>query len=330
MNTTVEVTVVNLCYNTGLYVLDTLDSIKNQTYKNLEVIVVDDGSADNSKTLLDDWINENNGLFPISFIKNEENIGICRSINKALQRAKGKYFAIIGDDCWHPGFLEELHNLLLSAPPTVCMAYAKSDVMDYRTKKKEYWLEPIKNVEVSEYPQKHVLFNKTETDDVYFVPGNLVQQCLFYSNLFIAFTGLIKMDLLKSIGGYNEAFSFEDMPMWFSLSRKYDFLYIDRYLATYVRHDDSFTVKTKAKLYKSVIDIYLYNSDLAKDENVKAYLNEILYQYWYKLYSDTGFPRKELMPYTYKLMRFSGYLFRKFSLLFAHKVKREARRKLFS
>ena len=322
-----EITIVTLCYNTGRYVLDTLESIKAQTFKNFELVIVDDNSTDDSKKLLDEWVKENDALFPISFVKNEENLGICRSLNKGLEKATGKYFALIGDDVWHNSLLETLHTVLSSAPPTICMAYAKADVMDYETKEKAYYLDPMEYIKDSAYPEKDTLF-RAEGNDIYFLAGSLVQKCLFYCNVFTSFTGLIKLESLKSVGYYKESFSFEDLPTWFSLSKKYDFLFVDRYLATYVRHDDSFTIKNKSKLYKGCIDIYRFNRDLAKSKKLKADLNGILFEFWYDLYIDKNLPRKDLLVYTFKVMFFSRLLFRKFLSYFLHKIIRDSGKKL--
>jgi glycosyltransferase involved in cell wall biosynthesis len=327
MGKEVEITVINLCYNTGKFVLDTLDCIKGQTFQDFELIIVDDCSTDDSASLLSDWITSHGSDLSIAFIKNEKNIGISRSLNKALKQAKGNYLAIIGDDLWDSTFLEQVYNVLTSAPPTICMAYSKAYVMNYYVKEKEYWLDPKVYVKESNYQEKESLF-KSYKDDIYILSGRMIQQCLFYSNVFIAFSGLIKMDHLKAIGQYDEKFNIEDVPTWFSLSRKYDFLYIDRYLATWVRHDDSFTSKNKIGLHTGLVNIYLHNNDLAKDKIVKRDLNEILFHYWYKLYIDNRFPKKQLLAYTFKLMTFSGYLFRKFSVYFINKVKKEAKRKL--
>ena len=67
------VSVVTLMYNTGKYVVQTLESVKSQNYPNVYHIIVDDCSSDNSIELVEGWIKQNN--YPCHFIKNEKNKG---------------------------------------------------------------------------------------------------------------------------------------------------------------------------------------------------------------------------------------------------------------
>ena len=76
---------VSICaanYNNELYVLETLESIKNQTYHNIELIIVDDCSTDKSPEIIENWLN--NFGKPYKFIRNEKNGGVCRACNTLL------------------------------------------------------------------------------------------------------------------------------------------------------------------------------------------------------------------------------------------------------
>ena len=69
-NTNPLVTVVCSCYNHATYIETALDSVLNQTYKNIELIIIDDFSNDNSVTIIENWILKNKtGVF----IRNKEN-----------------------------------------------------------------------------------------------------------------------------------------------------------------------------------------------------------------------------------------------------------------
>src|SRR5689334_20562589 len=94
------VTVLNLSFNTGERILNTINSIREQSYANIEHIIIDDGSADNTATIIREWIDANK--YPCQLIIHDQNKGICRSINEGLRMAKGKYFALIGDDIMLP------------------------------------------------------------------------------------------------------------------------------------------------------------------------------------------------------------------------------------
>jgi glycosyltransferase involved in cell wall biosynthesis len=84
------VTIICLCYNQEDYVLESLSSVLNQDYPSLELIIVDDCSTDNSKSVIEKWLID----FPqIQFITNSINLGSTKSFNKALKKANGKYIS---------------------------------------------------------------------------------------------------------------------------------------------------------------------------------------------------------------------------------------------
>ena len=91
------VTFVVTSYNYEIYILKTLESIKAQTYKNFEIIVVDDCSSDNSCEIIEDFISDNQDL-KITLIKNETNQGQLASMIRGLENAKGQFISFIDSD----------------------------------------------------------------------------------------------------------------------------------------------------------------------------------------------------------------------------------------
>ena len=85
------VTFVVTSYNYEKYILKTIESIKAQTYKNTEIIVVDDYSTDNSYKLLEQ-------VSDIKLIKNEQNLGQLASMLKGLELAQGQFISFIDSD----------------------------------------------------------------------------------------------------------------------------------------------------------------------------------------------------------------------------------------
>jgi len=83
-------------YNHEQYINECLDSIKNQTYKNIEVIIVNDGSNDNSEQVVKQWI-ENNPEPNITYIL-QENQGVTKTLNKMISLSKGEYITICASD----------------------------------------------------------------------------------------------------------------------------------------------------------------------------------------------------------------------------------------
>lgn len=94
------VSVIVITYNSSKYVIDTLESVKNQTYKKIELIISDDCSKDNTYEICKEWINANSKRFiSTKLVKTNKNGGICHNYNNGLKYAKGEWIKYIaGDD----------------------------------------------------------------------------------------------------------------------------------------------------------------------------------------------------------------------------------------
>ena len=84
-----KISVILPVYNSEEYVSESITSILNQTYKNFELIIIDDGSTDNSKVICKNFSKKDNRII---FLDNNH-IGLTRSLNKALEIASGHYIA---------------------------------------------------------------------------------------------------------------------------------------------------------------------------------------------------------------------------------------------
>ena len=91
-----KVSVIIPVYNTGKYIKKSLDSVKNQTMKDLEIIIVNDGSTDNSEDIINNWIKENTDIV-IQYYK-KENGGLSSARNYGIDKANGKYIMLLDSD----------------------------------------------------------------------------------------------------------------------------------------------------------------------------------------------------------------------------------------
>lgn len=104
------VSVIVITYNSSKYVLDTLESVKNQTYKKIELIISDDCSKDNTYEICQRWLKSNSHRFVSTTIaKTDRNGGICHNYNNGLKHAKGEWIKYIaGDDMLYDICIEKL------------------------------------------------------------------------------------------------------------------------------------------------------------------------------------------------------------------------------
>ena len=98
------VSIITPSYNTAKYIGKTIESVQAQTYKNWEMIIVDDCSSDNTDEVVASYMSDKR----IKYIKNEKNSGAAVSRNRALREARGRWIAFLdSDDLWSSEKLEK-------------------------------------------------------------------------------------------------------------------------------------------------------------------------------------------------------------------------------
>jgi len=254
-NNSPEISVICLCYNNGRFVIDTLESIKRQTFSNFELIICDDRSKDNSVPLIESWLEINQADFvSVKFLKNPVNMGIAKTLNRALELTHGKYFSIIGDDEWYPAYLQSLYEIIVNSEDSVALVFSDTYVINYETKEILPDINPLRHISQS-YSEPNQLVSPLEKDIYRFNAGYLYE-CFFKFSPVIAFTTLIKTNIVKKLGGYDEKYSFEDLPMWLKMFKQYSCIFLDKKLATYNRHPQSITSVASFNYHRSILDVF--------------------------------------------------------------------------
>lgn len=132
-----KVSILIPCYNSEQFVAETLDSCLTQTYRNIEIIVVDDGSTDNSFEIA--------RRFESSIVKvyRESNLGACAARNHAFSRSSGDYMVYLdADDIISPSFIEE-HIMRLCDTDGRCVSFGKWDKFRLSIKEATFPLRPF-------------------------------------------------------------------------------------------------------------------------------------------------------------------------------------------
>ncbi len=113
------ISVVIPLYNKAQSIQKTLDSVLAQTYKDFEIVVVDDGSTDDSARVVEELMKNSPSLQggDRGRLIRKPNGGVSSARNAGILAAKGEYIAFLdGDDLWHPEYLETLHQLIVDYP----------------------------------------------------------------------------------------------------------------------------------------------------------------------------------------------------------------------
>ena len=125
------ISVVIPLYNKSEFILDALNSVVAQTFRNWECIIVDDGSTDGSKQIVQDFIQTHSGNWLLS---SQLNMGPSTARNIGICLAKGKYIAFLdADDFWHRQKLEDQFNYMESNEQLV-MSLTQYIIFSYQSK----------------------------------------------------------------------------------------------------------------------------------------------------------------------------------------------------
>ncbi|MCD6010495.1 MAG: glycosyltransferase [Flavipsychrobacter sp.] len=255
------VSVVSCSYNNSKYILDTLNSIKAQTYPNIELVIVDDCSTDNSVTIIKKWLKSYTGIY--KFIQLKKNMAGGVSYNIGLQNATGKYYtAVDTDDVILPEKIAIQVKILEESDDDVAAVYSDAYLID------------VKGLNVKgQFIQRHRKFTKPPSGDIYHE--------LLKGNYIPVLSLLIKRKVFDELGGYDGDLVYGDYDMWLRIAAKYKILFSDYVSGKYRIRPGSLTNTIKnweysnARIFSKHIDAplpirWLY--DIAW----KAYLNKDL------------------------------------------------------
>lgn len=117
-----KVSIIIPCYNKEKYVKEAVESAINQTYKNIEIVCIDDASTDNSRVILKEITEKYNNLV---LIEEDKNIGVCRARNKAIEISSGEYILPLdADDTIEPTYVEKAIDIF-NKNPNIDVIYSR-------------------------------------------------------------------------------------------------------------------------------------------------------------------------------------------------------------
>jgi glycosyltransferase involved in cell wall biosynthesis len=219
----VDVSVIITCYNYGRYLTEAIDSVLKQTYRNYEVIIINDGSTDNSDDIINSYVIQSN---KIRYYK-QNNQGQARAKNKGIQMSLGKYVAFLdADDIWKNDIIEK--RLLLFKDENVGVVFTKADYID-RTSKRV----------------------KLKLSGKYLVPsrGNVTKKLIFDN--FVPFSSaMVRNECFFTIGMFDEKLEMAiDWDLWLRISTKYQFDFVGEHLLLYrVGHEGQLSRNIEKRL----------------------------------------------------------------------------------
>lgn len=198
-NPLISVCIIN--YNQGRFFADALNSYLSQTYKELELIVIDDCSTDNSVEVINRLLNEKNII--TNFICNKANQGICKNMNLGIAVGKGSYFSVVAsDDYFGPKRYEKLMNAAKQADDSYKLFYSNCKMVDEEGK--------ILCNDFFSYCRPNL---KNINGDIFYE--------LLNGNFIPAIALLIDKKVFCEVGKFDESLRLEDFDMWLRIARRF-------------------------------------------------------------------------------------------------------------
>lgn len=209
------VSVICLCYNHERFVRGSLSSVFHQSYENVEIIIVDDASTDQSVNVIRESIADRTG---IQFISLKANIGNCAAFNRGLALAKGKYLIDFAtDDIMLPERIAQQVAFFETHDTSWGVNFTDATYIDPEGKFIKHHFEYLE--------QKNLLMRVPEGDvysdvlSTYFIPSP---------------TMMIRKEVMDELSGYDESLAYEDFDFWVRASRLYKFSFLNE-RSTYIR-----------------------------------------------------------------------------------------------
>lgn len=202
MKKKILVSVVVVSYNAEKTIIETLDSIKEQTYKNIELIISDDCSKDETISICRKWLIENKKYFISSTLFTASvNQGVCKNFNKAIFAAQGEWIKIIAaDDKLLPNCIDDyVHFVIKNNKAT----FVTSVQMNYKNTFTE------ENCLNSNCIEKNIsVFEKSASEQL---------KIMAYRIFVNAPTMFFKKSLFELVGGFDEQYVYEDHPFYINI-----------------------------------------------------------------------------------------------------------------
>ena len=285
-----RISVVIPAYNAQATIAQTIESVRQQTYSNLEIIVINDGSSDRTTEIVNQILDPRIKLF------NYPNGGVATARNRGIAKAKGEYIAFLdADDFWKSDKLK-LQLQALSKNPDARVAYSWT----------YFWYS-----EDICYPSEPVYHQE-----------NIYPQLLTKNFLHHGSNPLIRREAIASVGEFDPSFPHcADWDYYLRLAAKYDFVVVPKHQIYYRQSTNSMTSKIDdiERQLCQMID-KIYHTVPEELQHLKKQSKSWIWQYCSQQYLEYGRDRKSIIKAANYLWRSIVFNPRSLLATYTHKL----------
>lgn len=237
------ISVVLPTYNGSKYIKQSIESIINQTYKEWELIVIDDCSTDDTNKIVQEYTLKDNR---IKLYKNETNKRLPASLNTGFAKTSGEYLTWTSDDNIYKENAFEKMIEYFQLNSDVGFVFSNMTIID----------------ENGNIKQKNS-----------YIPSSMEE--IKYKNI-VGASFMYKREVYKTIGDYDTSkFLIEDYDYWLRISRKFKIRFINDSLYFYRTHSGSLTESKNSQMLEAKIK--LYEEELSNDKNLSKESTALIY-----------------------------------------------------
>lgn len=258
----VKISVVIPVYNKGFILNETLNSVLQQTFTNFEIIIINNGSTDNSLEVLSKFNDSRIHIY------SQENKGAAAARNLGIEKSSGEFIAFLdADDYWFPNHLEELINLEKQFPNCGCYC-------------SRYQIKNTKNSVV--YPT----FKNISSEFIGIVENYFASNYPFKIN--ITLNQMISKKIITEMGCFTEGITNgQDLELWTKIGIKYPVAIHNKTTAIYNNYFPNTLSKNSFKTMK-LMSFKQFEVEESKNSDLKKFLDfhRVFYAKHYKIIGD--------------------------------------------
>ena len=277
---------VSVCvpaYNHEKYVAESIQSIIDQDYKNIELIIINDGSKDKTDEVIKSYEQKCQERFVRFEYRNRENKGLSSTLNEMLDWSHGKYFsAIASDDILLFNKISLLVYELEKLGDSYAVAFGNAKFIDDNSE--ELYLDKLTGMPTSKDKGIELFLDYyTYNRDLNYKNKNIFgsYKTLLEGNYLPAMSYVIVLEKIKEIGAWTTGNTIEDWELWLKLSKKYKFIFVDQSVALYRWHESNSSKIIRKELVIDAMILLEKEKEFAFSENLhniyfRSYFNQIL------------------------------------------------------
>ena len=247
------ISIVIPLYNHASFIEEALLSLIAQTYSDLEMIVVDDGSTDDSLAIARATLARHESRFSRVTTVTQANRGVSATLNRGIGLAEGEFvFLLASDDVAKPTAIETFHQRMITND-SIALVCGDLDLIDESGA-------PTTVVNNGQSFTSWIQFVTSHRNDIDLVHRFGSYETIIGGN-YLTVGILLRRQCVLDVGGYDEACPIEDYDLWLKLARNYRFEFVDRQLISYRQHPNGTVVRNRTRILFDELDLLMREFD---------------------------------------------------------------------